>query len=95
MSASLLSIMRDPPRGARKQTNNVKSLFLSETEAAVKLGLHPVTLRRWRWEGRECPPFLRMGPKLVKYPMDELELWIEQVRAGKIQAGARNTEGAA
>ena len=95
MSAALYTIKSDPSSTSRKQTHQTESLFISEAEAAAKLGLHPVTLRRWRWEGRNCPPFVRMGAKLVSYPIESFKLWVDKVQRGEIRAGARNSEGAA
>ncbi|MBZ2187039.1 MAG: helix-turn-helix domain-containing protein [Bryobacter sp.] len=66
--------------------------FLSEKQVAQRLGVSKVTVRRWRWSGRECPPHIRVGTKLVKYPAAEFEAWLDAMRAGEIVAGTPKTQ---
>jgi len=66
--------------------------FLSERQIAKRIGVSKVTVRRWRWSGRECPPFIRIGTKLVKYPAAEFEAWLDAMRAGEIVAGTVRAE---
>ena len=47
--------------------------FLTETQAAARLGLAPKTLRNWRSRG-DGPGFLRLG-SAVRYHLDELDGW--------------------
>jgi hypothetical protein len=54
-----------------------KSL-VNEIEAALRLGLSPTTLRRWRWAGKG-PRFLKIGGA-VRYELADLELFIEASR---------------
>jgi predicted DNA-binding transcriptional regulator AlpA len=65
------------------------SEFLSERQLGNRLGVGVVTLRRWRWEGREMPKSIRLG-RLVRYPKTEVDSWIKRVVSGEVRAGSRN-----
>ena len=52
--------------------------LINETEAALRLGLSPTTLRRWRWAGKG-PSFLKIGGA-VRYELAILEAFIEASR---------------
>ncbi|MGW5147606.1 helix-turn-helix transcriptional regulator [Rhodococcus koreensis] len=61
-----------------------RSPLLTEREAAVRLGVHPGTLAKWRCQG-EGPTYFKMGnrPKSpVRYEEDDLHTWMEQQRRG-------------
>ena len=49
------------------------SPFLTEAQAATRLGLSPKTLRNWRSAG-VGPPSLKLG-SAVRYHQDALDLW--------------------
>lgn len=74
------------------QSNNFNQEFFTEQQIARRLGVAVGTVRRWRWSGRECPPHIRIGSKLVKYPAAEFEAWLDAMRAGEIVAGTPKAE---
>jgi predicted DNA-binding transcriptional regulator AlpA len=49
--------------------------LVNEIEAALRLGLCPTTLRRWRWAGTG-PSFIKLGGA-VRYDVAEIERFIE------------------
>ncbi len=49
--------------------------FLTEPQLAELLGVDPRTLHRWRGSG-EGPPFVRIGPRNVRYSRAALDQWI-------------------
>lgn len=51
-----------------------RSPSLSTSQAAKYLGLSPSTLEKWRLLGKG-PGWTRFGPKLVRYPLQELEVF--------------------
>ena len=62
------------------ETIVVKQLrLLTPGEVASILGIKPKTVDKWRAEG-SGPPWIRAGKKLIRYPPDELILWIRQHR---------------
>ncbi len=62
------------------ETIVVKQLrLLSEGEVANVLGVKPKTLGKWRASG-EGPPHIKVGRKLIRYPPDELILWVRAHR---------------
>ena len=54
-------------------------------ELAAHLALSQSTLRAWRLRG-EGPPFIRLGARNVRYPLDQLERWIESCASGRPSA---------
>ncbi len=54
-------------------------LLLTVEEAAARLKLSKHTLNRWRVTG-EGPPFVKYGPRLVRYAAARLDAW-EQARS--------------
>jgi predicted DNA-binding transcriptional regulator AlpA len=62
--------------------------MLDEPEAAVVLGVSISFLRKSRCEGckkptletqgeeETAPPFIRIGPKRIKYPTKDLQEWV-------------------
>ena len=59
-----------------------KSL-IGQKEAADYLKLSEATLERDRWRGGDIP-FVRVGPRSIRYDLDELNTYIERktVRKG-------------
>ena len=55
------------------------SAFLSESDAAEYLGISKKTLQRWRFK-RRGPAYSKVGGKLVRYSLDDLNLFISQAR---------------
>lgn len=49
--------------------------LVNEIEAALRLGLSPTTLRRWRWAGTG-PSYIKLGGA-VRYDVAEIERFIE------------------
>lgn len=79
-------VAKDPESKPDEQL--VRAEFLSEREVCQRLGVGATTLRRWRWEGKEMPPSVRMG-RLVRYHRPEVEAWIQRVVSGEVKAGIR------
>ena len=52
--------------------------LVNEIEAALRLGLSPTTLRRWRWAGTG-PSYIKLGGA-VRYDLAVLEAFIEASR---------------
>ncbi len=59
-------------------------------ETAALLRIKPATLHAWRMRGRG-PRFIRMNARLVRYPMAEIEAWVERSTV----APKRNAEAVA
>ncbi len=49
--------------------------FLSEAEFSQRFGVPPRTLQRWRATG-DGPPYTRIGPRRVAYPLAAAEAWL-------------------
>lgn len=65
-------------RAANPETPGVARKFLSPTEVCEKLpGLTPHTLAMWRYRGKG-PRYRKLG-RIVVYPADELEAWLDTV----------------
>jgi excisionase family DNA binding protein len=53
-------------------------LFITIKEAAAVIGVHPVTMWRWiKGRHRNCPPYRRLGRRMIRIPRDEFDRWIE------------------
>ena len=50
--------------------------YVNERELAARLGLSPITLRKWRFEGRG-PAFSRFGAA-IRYPEAEITTWLAE-----------------
>jgi predicted DNA-binding transcriptional regulator AlpA len=50
--------------------------LLVETEVRNLLGVNRATLRRWR-QRNTGPPFLKLGPKLIRYREDDLAAFLD------------------
>ena len=48
--------------------------YISESDAAIYLGVSVKSLRRWRFE-RRGPAYAKIEGKLVRYPSKSLEDW--------------------
>jgi excisionase family DNA binding protein len=57
--------------------------LIGQKEAADYLKLSEATLERDRWRGGDIP-FVRVGPRSIRYDLDELNTYIERktVRKG-------------
>ena len=53
------------------------SKLLTTDEVAEIIRLSPETLAQWRWLRKEIP-FIRLGPKCVRYRQCDLDAWIEK-----------------
>ena len=51
--------------------------LVSTREAAAYLGLKPKTLQRWRVEGEQRLPFVRVSASCCRYRKPDLDAWIE------------------
>lgn len=51
--------------------------ILTEEEAAKLLQIRPQTLALWRCSGRYAIPFVRLGPKLIRYRREDLDAFLE------------------
>ena len=58
-------------------TNEMTSGLIKQSEAASYLGLSEATLERDRWRGGDIP-FIRVGPRSIRYDLDELNTYIER-----------------
>ena len=70
------------------------SIYVTTSEAALRLGLKPQTLRAWRLHGTG-PTFLRLGnlkTGRVAYGLDDLEAYIN---ARKFRSTSQETVAAA
>jgi predicted DNA-binding transcriptional regulator AlpA len=52
------------------------SKLLHTRDAADYLGLTPTTLEHWRCL-RKGPPFVKIGPRAIRYRLSDLLGWIE------------------
>ena len=62
-------------RVSRPYPAGPEPLAVSEQDAETMLGLAPDTLGTWRRQGRQTPPAVRMGRRVV-YPMQKLKDWL-------------------
>ena len=58
-------------------TNEMTSGLIKQSEATSYLGLSEATLERDRWRGGDIP-FTRVGPRSIRYDLDELNTYIER-----------------
>lgn len=56
-------------------------ILLTVEEAAARLKISKHTLNRWRVTG-EGPPFVKYGPRLVRYSEGTLDAWAAERRYG-------------
>lgn len=63
--------------------------LLTVEDAAARLKISKHTLNRWRVTG-EGPPFVKYGPRLVRYGVGTLDAWArERLYANTSQFGRR------
>jgi len=53
--------------------------YINEADAAAYLGVSVKTLQRWRFK-RRGPAYSKVGGKLVRYSLDDLNLFTDQCR---------------
>ena len=58
-------------------TNEMIPGLIKQSEAASYLGLSEATLERDRWRGGDIP-FIRVGPRSIRYDLDQLNTYIER-----------------
>jgi len=56
---------------------NLKKNLVKQDSAATYLGLSEATLERDRWRGGDIP-FVRVGPRSIRYDLDQLNTYIER-----------------
>lgn len=54
----------------------IAKTILTENEAAEFLGLKPITLAMWRCNKRQNIPYVKLGSKLVRYRLEDLQAWM-------------------
>lgn len=54
-------------------------VLLTVEDAAARLKISKHTLNRWRGTG-EGPPYVKSGPRLVRYEVAELDAWARERR---------------
>lgn len=63
--------------------------LLTVEDAAARLKISKHTLNRWRVTG-EGPPFIKYGPRLVRYVVASLDAWaLDRLYANTSQYGRR------
>jgi predicted DNA-binding transcriptional regulator AlpA len=59
-------------------THDSSKLLVNTAQAAARIGVAEITLRRWRWlQNPNQPPFIRVGPRGVKYRVSDLDRWLD------------------
>ena len=69
--------MTDSNDAAGSNACRVSSPWLDTEAAALHLGIAPNTLKRWR-NLRQGPLFHKVGGKLIRYHVDDLEAFARQ-----------------
>ena len=65
--------------------------LVTAAEAAVILGVSPITLAQWRWRPRvdiPPPPYLRISGRAIRYKESDLMAWIADRVAGTTKNAA-------
>jgi predicted DNA-binding transcriptional regulator AlpA len=62
--------------------------LLNERDAARYLGISPATLRKHRSMGTipgkvEGPPWIKAGPRAIRYAIEDLDAWIDSRRTSR------------
>jgi predicted DNA-binding transcriptional regulator AlpA len=58
-------------------THDPSDTLITTTEAAARIGISEITIRKWRWlDSPNQPPFVRLGPRSVKYRLGDLDKWL-------------------
>ena len=58
--------------------------LVGQKEASEYLGLSEATLERDRWRGGDIP-FVRVGPRSIRYSLDQLEEYVLSRTVGRMQ----------
>ena len=58
-------------------TSDYHKEYLTEQEAADYISLSVKTLRRWRFD-RRGPNYAKIAGKAIRYPLLELQEWVNQ-----------------
>jgi len=56
--------------------SDLKENLVKQDGAATYLGLSEATLERDRWRGGDIP-YIRVGPRAIRYSLDQLEEYIQ------------------
>lgn len=59
----------------------MKSLLLTDTEAAALFGISRPTLWRWRKDVPNFPQPVKIGPRTVRYRLADIEAYINTLEA--------------
>jgi excisionase family DNA binding protein len=51
--------------------------LLTTEQAAALLGISPITLTKWRWNGKG-PESVRLGYRTVRYAQSSIDAWVEK-----------------
>lgn len=54
--------------------------LMTRKEVAAYLGVQPNTLARWKWAGKDSPPYISLG-RAIRYRQSEVDAWLWR-RAG-------------
>jgi predicted DNA-binding transcriptional regulator AlpA len=65
-------------------TTEKMSLLLTDRQAAVALGVSRRTLQAWRLINLG-PQITRVGPRLVRYKVEDINNWIDKSAVGVIE----------
>jgi phage terminase Nu1 subunit (DNA packaging protein) len=58
-----------------------RAKLVGQAELAKLLDISERTLEGWRRRG-DGPPFIRLGPKLARYRLDDVKRWLGERRVG-------------
>jgi len=75
------------PTAIDKKTLKTKRQMLTTAEASEYLGVNEGTLRNWRSE-RRGPPFVTLAPRVIRYRLDALHAWLDDVSTDFQRTGA-------
>jgi len=65
---------------------NANEPLLSPSEASRLLNVSIRTLENWRAR-RGGPPFIKFSPRVIRYRLPELEIWLRLHTQGAIESG--------
>ena len=69
------------PADKTTDTNTDSHALLSWRVVATRLGVHPITIRKWSHEGM---PSYRISPRITRYRWSEVEAWLAARREGGV-----------
>lgn len=70
-----------PAPPAEPPTFKPSGEYVDDRELAAWIGLSLETVQQWRGRG-EGPPFIKMGPRCVRYHVPAVREWMERRRRG-------------